>query len=70
MTKNKVDPIYDLEDHIMECWGVVDDLDLLLYQSDTDDEQMNLMMGLRSLYQLKFQRMWDTFEKVCKEYNA
>ena len=73
-------PIFDLEQQIMECWGVVDDIDMLYYHfgdnprftgldAKAEDEMMNLMLGLKSLYALKFQRMWDTYEKVCREHH-
>ena len=73
-------PIFDLEQQIMECWNVVDDIDMLYYHfgdnprftgldAKAEDEMMNLMLGLRSLYALKFERMWDTFEKVTREYH-
>lgn len=72
--------IFDLERQIMECWGVVDDIDMLYYHfgdnprfagldAKEEDEMMNLMLGLKSLYALKFQRMWDTFEGVCREHH-
>ena len=74
------DPIFDLEQELMECRGVVDDIDLLYrYFGDdvffTDmtgehaDKIMNLMGGLKDLYELKFDVMFRTFEKVCHEYH-
>ena len=75
-------PIFDLEDRIMDCWGVVDDIDMLFkhfgdnpkfagrWDASAEDEMMNLMIGVRSLYQLKFENMWESFEKVCKEYHS
>lgn len=72
--------IFDLEQQIMECWNVVDDIDMLYYHFGDDpkfagidakaeDEMMNLMLGLKSLYALKFQRMWNSFEEVTREYH-
>lgn len=75
-------PIFDLEERIMDCWGVVDDIDTLYkhfgdhprfagrWNAEAEDEIMNLMLGVKSLYQLKFENMWDSFEKVCKEYHS
>lgn len=74
--------IFDLEQQIMNCWAVVDDIDMLYkhfgdhpkfggrWNSEAEDEMMNLMLGLKSLYELKFQKMWDTFEHVCKDYHT
>lgn len=80
MSRSSINPIFDLEQQIMECWGVVDDLDLLYYHLGDDpkfagldakaeDEMMNLLLGLKSIYQLKFDRMWKNFEEVCRIYH-
>lgn len=74
------DPIFDLEQELMECRGVVDDIDLLYkYFGDDEffagmkgehaDKIMNLMGGLKDLYDLKFDVMFRTFTKVCHEYH-
>tara|TARA_R110000868_G_scaffold9000_10_gene45709 strand:+ start:52467 stop:52952 length:486 start_codon:yes stop_codon:yes gene_type:complete len=63
---------FDLEHEIMQCWAVVDDIDLLYKYFGDDkfftgmkgehaDKIMNLMGGLKDLYDIKFQRMFDTF---------
>jgi hypothetical protein len=31
----------------------------------TEDELSNVLIGLESIYNLKFQRLWQAFEKVC-----
>lgn len=77
---SKVDKIFDLEQQIMQCWNMVDDVDMLYYHlgddpkfiglsAEAEDEMMNLLLGLKSIYDLKFQRMWKTFEDVCAEYH-
>jgi hypothetical protein len=73
------DKIFDLEQQIMQCWNVVDDIDMLYeYFGDNEffkdmypkhaDEIMNCMLGLKTLYQVKFEKTWNTFEQVSKEY--
>jgi hypothetical protein len=62
---------FDLEQEIMKCWNVTDDLDVLLsrYLDGPEmsvDEVSNVILGLSSLYQLKFQKLWDTFEQLLK----
>lgn len=75
-----VDKMFDLEQQIMNCWSVVDDIDMLYkhfgdnpkysgMSTKAEDEMMNLMLGLKSLYQLKFDVMWRTFEDVCSQYH-
>ena len=53
---------FDLEQEIMDCWDVVKDIDLVYHAyGDTSDELANALLGLKTLYQLKFQSMFDTF---------
>ena len=55
---------FDLEQEIMGCWIIVDELKLLLdrWDSITEDEKLNIIIGLSNLYQLKFDNMFRTFE--------
>lgn len=70
------DKIFDLEQSIMNCWNVVEDIKLLSEAVQdrpkpfTEDELSNLLTGLETLYQLKFDKMWGLFEEVCKEYHT
>jgi len=65
-----------LEQDMMNCWGITDDLQHILEHidkggfkslspSDTDD-LANIVMGLKHIYEMKFTRMFDTF-KECIE---
>lgn len=74
------DSIFDLEQKIMDCWKVVDDVnELYQYLGDdpyfagmkpeAEDKQANLLLGIHSMYELKFQNLWKLFEVVCKEYH-
>lgn len=63
---------FDLEQQILSCWHVTDDINLL-YKSVMErdmsrDEIANVLLGLKSIYELKFNETWDTFEKHIKEY--
>jgi uncharacterized protein involved in tolerance to divalent cations len=61
---------FDLEQQIMDCWGIVDDLKSI-YSSDTlfedSDEVPTILMGISKLYHLKFDQLFQTFEKMLKE---
>ena len=52
--------IYDIEEKIMDCWSVCNDLGVVLRQigdgdrQPTPDELMNTIMGMQQLYQWKF----------------
>lgn len=69
------DDIFDLEQSIMNCWSVVEDIKLLNEnvcdrpKPLTEDEISNILIGLESLYQLKFDKLWANFEKVCADYH-
>ena len=60
--------ILDLEDKILDCWKITDDLNTLFTAFDLkemdEDEIQNVHLGLIALYNLKFERLFDTFEKV------
>lgn len=58
----------ELEEHIMDCWRVVDDIRVVqTVHQDTDglsvDDMSITLMGIEKLYTLKFQLLFDTFEK-------
>lgn len=59
---------FDLEQEIMDCWHVVDDLKTLSEQWENvrEDEKLNIISGLSSLYQLKFVTLFNTFEQCIK----
>jgi len=67
--------IFELEQSIMQCWNVVDDIKLITQQVYdrptplTDDELGNLLIGLESMYQLKFEKCFSEFEAVCREFH-
>jgi hypothetical protein len=61
---------FTLEDQLMECWGVVDDLDMVysteaLYEDQ--DRMMNVLLGMQELYKIRFQRLFNTFEHLVHE---
>jgi len=72
---NSVSNIFDVEQSIMQCWGVVDDLKLLTEQVYdrpqplTEDELGNILIGMQTLYQLKFEKCFNEFEELCKNYH-
>ena len=62
---------FDLEQQIMECWSVVEDIKMLYeYHCDghpmTKDDIDNVLLGLSTLYQMKFERMFGTFENLVQ----
>lgn len=72
--------IFDLEQQLMDCWRVIEDIDLVTkhFVDDPDwegmdpkvsDAIMNKYFAIKELYELKFQQQWSTFEAVCKQYH-
>lgn len=70
--------IFDLEQEIMKAWNVVDDLKdgvhyLNSWQGDAlnpDDKRDKFLLGMAALYQMRFERLWECFEEVCKQHHA
>lgn len=62
---------FDLEQNIMQCWNVTDDINLLyenVMEKDlTTDQIANTLLGMKQLYELKFNKLWDNFEKLVAE---
>lgn len=65
--------IFDLEQQILDCWHIVDDLKVLeegvLDKGISVDEIANISIGLEKLYQLKFEKLFNTFENHCREFH-
>jgi hypothetical protein len=57
---------FDFEDGILKCWNIVNELDAL-YQNCCNektinqDEIINILLGLKQLYDIKFQQFLDEY---------
>jgi hypothetical protein len=63
---------FDLEQDIMNCWSVVDDIKelnrcMLDRRKMTEDEISNYLLGLETIYQVKFERLFETFEMLIRK---
>ena len=62
---------FDLEQQILDLWKITDELDMVyqrvMDRGMTTDEVANILLGLVSLYNLKFDRCWETFEKCVSK---
>jgi hypothetical protein len=62
---------FDFEQQMMNCWGVVDDIKTIYYLQDlrdtTEDEMQNLLLGLFTIYQVKFEILQKMFEDLCQQ---
>jgi hypothetical protein len=53
---------FDLENHILECWKITDDI-LLMKSQGADSADM---ISLATVYEYKFKRLWEIFEKMVE----
>lgn len=60
---------FEFEQQIMECWGVTIDIQALIksYDSLSEDQRMNILIGMKDLYDAKFNVLWDQFEQMIVE---
>lgn len=69
---NKITPVdrFVLEQRILDCWHITDDLDMLfeaVMERDLSKDMIaNIVLGLKELYHLKFERTFETFEDCIK----
>ena len=64
--------LYDLEEMIMDCWSVCNDLRTVLQQvgdgdrEPTPDELMNAIMGMQQIYHWKFEQLFNKYEDILE----
>ena len=62
--------LYELEEKIMDCWSVCNDLETVFKQigdgerDPTPDETMNALMGMQQVYLWKFEQLFHKFEQI------
>lgn len=67
MNKN----MYDIEQGIMNCWNIVEDIKLLEYmvmeKDPSRDHIANYLLGLHTIYGEKFDQLFHTYEEVLRQ---
>lgn len=62
---------FDLEQQIMNCWQIVEDVKLLneyvLEEGLTKDQISNALRGMEEIYQMKFDKLFRTFESLVHD---
>ena len=62
---------FDFEQQIMKCWNVTDEIDTLyenvMEKELTKDEISNYLLGLHTIYEMKFDKLFTMFEQLIKE---
>lgn len=67
MTKKEFN-MFDVEQEIHKCWTATEALQLLIdnYHELTEDQILNLLIGYKEHYELRFHTLWNTFEQALK----
>jgi hypothetical protein len=60
-TETKTPDRFDLEQQILDCWKITDDLKLVAVHGEAAVE------AVATLYELKFEQLWNTFESMVHE---
>ncbi len=65
---------FDFEQKLLECWGITKDIDELFeYVCETpsaevsQDKVANILLGLKQLYDLRFNTTFNMFEELVKQ---
>ena len=62
---------FDMEQEIMTCWNICEDLDTVmegvLERDMSTDQITNVLLGMKELYHLKFEKLWESFEAMTHE---
>ena len=57
---------FDLEQEIMQCWNIVEDLRILAERNPTIADDLKAIVHV---YEMRFDNMFNTFEKLIKSGN-
>jgi hypothetical protein len=60
---------FDLEQQIQDCWEVTKDLNYLQDLAEDSDKLLNALIGVESIYEIKFNRLFATFEQLIRQGN-
>lgn len=59
---------FDLEQQILNCWNIIDDIKLVNESEMVTHEDLNeYMNALTTMYNVKFNKMFDTFSILIEE---
>jgi hypothetical protein len=64
-------PLYDLEEKIMDCWNITNDMQVLIKgiqeKNLSLDQVANVLLGFEYLYELKYQDLFDQYSMLYKK---
>lgn len=61
-----MDKLYDVEQAIMNCWNIIDDLKVYIQRAGSMDAESkkNYLPALITLYQQKFEMLFEDYEEL------
>ena len=60
--------IQDLEQEVLRCWEVTQDLDLLAREYEHDGTISSRLLGIKEVYDMRFNKAWVTYEQLVAEH--
>jgi len=61
---------FDLEQLILKNWEITTEIkylnELILEGKPSQDQITNYLLGLETIYEVKFNKLWDCFEELCQ----
>jgi hypothetical protein len=65
---------FDFEQAIIQCWDITKDISTLFNRlcngpDLSKDEVQNYLLGLETIYEVKFNELWDMFSLGVKDKN-
>lgn len=62
------DKMYELEQQILQCWEITDNLKVMATKNDlTKEDLQTIIRGMVILYDLKFDSLFQTYSKLLTE---
>ena len=58
---------FDLEEQITICWGILEDLKMIVEPMETDNIDRKRIKAVIELYDMKFNYLWNTFNQLVEE---
>lgn len=64
---------FELEDSMSNLHQIGEDIETIIYAigdspiKHTEDQLLNMLIGMKQLHNTRYQKMWDTFERLIKE---
>lgn len=68
--ERSVEIMQDMEQQILKCWEIGEDLMQMAREHEDSDEIANQALGLKHVYEMRFNRLWYLYEQFVDAYYA